>query len=231
MEHIHEGVRKYKEKAASDAQVKADINFLKQRTANTNLGNVNSPTKTIRNQLANTMITQQPVGKTTQGDPFSSVGGGGGNLFNTRSPRPPATEAEKAILKASLALYPIQPDTPEGNAAYREQLRTWRRINGDNPVSKATGFPLRPGGAPPGSGECYNCGRTGHRRINCQTTGNDKIPQLEATFRAICGSILGQPSYRTAQINYVVTSEEDEFAWLNATSNGLQGNGEGPSAV
>ena len=79
MEHIHEGVRKYKEKAASDAQVKADINFLKQRTANTNLGNVNSPTKTIRNQLANTMITQQPVGKTTQGDPFSSVGGGGGN--------------------------------------------------------------------------------------------------------------------------------------------------------
>ena len=231
MGHIREGVRKYKEKAASDAQVKADINFLKQRMANTNLGNFNSPTKTIRNQLANTMITQQPVGKTTQGDPFSSVGGGGGNLFNTRSPRPPATEAEKAILKASLALYPIQPDTPEGNAAYREQLRTWRRINGDNPVSKATGFPLRPGGAPPGSGECYNCGRTGHRRINCQTTGNDKIPQLEATFRAICGSILGQPSYRTAQINYVVTSEEDEFAWLNATSNGLQGNGEGPSAV
>jgi hypothetical protein len=32
MGHIREGVRKYKEKAASDAQVKADISFLKQRT-------------------------------------------------------------------------------------------------------------------------------------------------------------------------------------------------------
>ena len=31
MGHIREGVRKYKEKAASDAQMKADINFLKQR--------------------------------------------------------------------------------------------------------------------------------------------------------------------------------------------------------
>ena len=225
MGHIREGVRKYKDKVANDAQVKADINLLKQRTA---MVNTNSPTKAIRNQLANTVISPPT---TPQTNIFGSTSGGGGNIFVARTPRPPATEAEKATLRASLALYPIQPETPEGEAAYLDQLRTWRRINGDNQVTKATGFPLRPGGAQPGSGECYNCGKTGHRRIDCQTMGTKKIPSLEATFRAICGSILGQPSRRTAQINYVSTSGEDEFAWLNAEPSNQQGNGEGPSAT
>ena len=228
MGHIREGVRKHKDKAASDAQVKADINLLKQRTANA-MGNVNSPTKAIRTQLASTAISQQPATQPTQNNPFGNTGGGGGNLFNARPARPPATEDEKATLRASLSLYPIQPETPEGENLYLEQLRAWRRVNGTNNASKFTGFPLRPGGAPPGSGECYNCGLTGHRRIDCQTTGPKKIPQLEATFRALCGSILGQPGRHIAQINYV--AGEDEFAWLNTESTGKQGNGDGLSAM
>jgi hypothetical protein len=228
MGHIREGVRKFKDKAASEARVEADIKLLKQRTAD---NTVNSPTKAIRAQLASATISQQPANRATQGDPFNNTGGSGGNLFNNRAPRPPATEAEKATVKASLALYPIQPETAEGEAAYLEQLRTWRRTNGDSPVSKSTGFPLRPGGAPPGSGECYNCGRTGHRRVDCQTSSTKKIPQFEATFRAICGSILGQPFRRIAQVNYIAAAEEDEFAWLNTASVGNQGNGGGPSAL
>ena len=195
MGHIREGVRKYKEKAASDARVNADINLLKQRTAQATIANINSPTKVIRTQLANTSIAQQQASQQpqTQNDPFGSTNGGTGNLFNVRPARPPATESEKATVRASITLYPCQPETPEGEAAYLNQLRTWRQTNGDSNVSKTTGFPLRPGGAMPGSGECYNCGRTGHRRIDCQTTGTKKIPQFEASFRAICGSILGQP--------------------------------------
>jgi hypothetical protein len=55
MGHIREGVRKHKEKAASNAQMKADINLLKQRTAG---AAINSPTKAIQTQLANTAISQ-----------------------------------------------------------------------------------------------------------------------------------------------------------------------------
>ena len=234
MGHIREGVRKYKDKAASEARVNADINFLKQRAAtgaNFIAGSVDSPTKAIRTQLASTAISQQPMNRTAHGDLFGNTGGGGGNLFNARPPRPPATEAEKATLRANLATYPMQPENPDGMAAYLDQLRTWRNINGSSNVSKSTGFPLRPGGAPPGSGECYNCGIAGHRRIECQATGTKKIPPLESSFRAICGSILGQPSRRTAQINYVAAPGEDEFAWLNIESNSQQGNGQGPSAV
>ena len=231
MGHIREGVRKYKEKAASDAQMKADINLLKQRTAGATPGN--SPTKGIRNQLANTTITQQqqPTSRAPPNNLFSSPSGGGGNLFVPRTPRAPATEEEKATLKASLALYPCQPETQEGEAAYLDQLRAWRHANGDSNVSKYTGFPLRPGGAPPCSGECYNCGKTGHRRIDCQATGTGKIPQLEATFRAICGSILGQPGRRVAQVNFVSNPGDDEFAWLNIETTAQQGNGGGPSAL
>ena len=233
MGHIREGVRKHKDRVANEARVNADINLLKQRTAHSTIGNINSPTKAIRTQMANTTIAQQPVNQPAQGqsDPFGGAKGGGGNLFNARTARPPATEAEKAIIKTTIALYPCQPATPEGEATYLNQLRTWRQINGDSNITKNTGFPLRPGGNTPGSGECYNCGKTGHRRIDCQATGAEKIPQFEASFRAICGSILGQPPRRAAQINYVTATGDDEFAWLNGGSTGLQGNGEGPSAI
>ena len=101
------------------------------------MGNINSPTKAIHTQLASTAISQQPTSQTAQNNLFGNTGGGGGNLFNTRPARPPATEEEKTTLKTSLSLYPIQPETPEGEAAYLDQLRTWQRTNGDNNVTKS----------------------------------------------------------------------------------------------
>ena len=125
MGHIREGVRKHKEKVASDTQMRADISLLKQRTANTTStpGSIDSPTKVIRTQFANAAISQPAINQPAQRDPFGNAGGGGGgNLFSPRAPRPPVTEAEKGALRAILALYPIQPETQEGEVAYRDQL-------------------------------------------------------------------------------------------------------------
>ena len=166
------------------------------------IANVNSPTKAIQTQLASTTIGQQPVARPVQAqaDPFGGSGGGGGNLFNVRAPRPPATKAEKKALRTGLTLYPCQAEMKEGEAAYLNQLRAWPQVNGDSNVSRTTGFPLR---EEPHRLQvnATTCGRTGHRRVDCQAMGPNKIPQLEATFRAICGSILGQPTRRTAQVN------------------------------
>ena len=67
--------------------------------------------------------------------------------------------------------------------------------------------------------------------MDCQTTAAKKIPQMEATFHAICRSILRQPFHHTIQINYMATSKDNEFAWLNMEQTGQQGNREGPSAI
>jgi hypothetical protein len=126
MGHIYEGVRKYKEKAAHNAKVNANINFLKQCTANATIGSLNSPTKVIRTQLMGTTISQQTTSYPAQQDLFGSIGGSRGNLFNACPPRPPATEAEKMTIRATLALYPMQPETPESEAAYLDQLQAWQ---------------------------------------------------------------------------------------------------------
>ena len=107
--------------------MKADISYLKQRTANTTIGNVNSPTKAICTQLANTTISQQPAQCSNPTDMFGGTNSGGGNIFNTnpRMPCPPATEAEKATLRSTLTLYPMQPETQEGETVYLDQLRAW----------------------------------------------------------------------------------------------------------
>ena len=51
MSQIREGVRKYKEKAASDTRVQAEIDALKRRTTIPPTNVFNSPTKAIREQL------------------------------------------------------------------------------------------------------------------------------------------------------------------------------------
>ena len=168
--------------------------------------------------------TQAPAANT---NPFTSSGGGQGNLFC--QPPPPITNANCEALQQSLAYYPLQPNTTEGNNAWLGQVRDWRAKHGEGPVTAATGFPLRPGGAAPGSGECFGCGMVGHRRDSglCNT---DPINPCERTFRTICGRILR--SAPAAQVN-LVENVENEFSWLGdrtIAATVVQGNGEGSSA-
>src|SRR5271168_5180876 len=61
-----------------------------------------------------------------RGNLFNPAPHGGFNGTQTRPPGAPASESEKEQLHASLALYPLQPDTTEGRATYGEQMRTWK---------------------------------------------------------------------------------------------------------
>ena len=230
--HIREGVRKYKERMAEAEKIQTQLNMLEQRTAN-NTALLNSPTKSICDQLSKTTISQNP----SQSNPFAS-GGRQGNLFNSNqqvrrtmfNTQPPQRNHEEEVkaIKNSIALYPLQPMTEEGRAVYWEQMNTWHQRNGDIQPTRITGFPLCPGGALPGSGKCYKCRVTGHRGTACDS--KNTIPKFKGNFRAICGSIL-IPCWPPLQVN-LVTTEVDEFPWANGVSSDgqQQGNGEGPSA-
>ncbi|KAF8898593.1 hypothetical protein BD779DRAFT_1607356 [Infundibulicybe gibba] len=153
-----------------------------------------------------------------------------GNPAGAQRPRPQLTDEERAMIRRRAAAYPLQPDTVEGRTTWEEQKRAWRAEFGENErVSPRTGFPLRPGGAPLFSGECYQCGKTGHRRQDCTATGEELLKAKERDWRRIAGTAVGHRG--ASRINFVGGDAVDEFAWENTVgTSGSQGNGEGPSA-
>lgn len=164
--HIRDGVKKYKEMMAEKEVMTARL----ARLESAGVIAPPSPTAGIRNQMSRTTISANQPNQAGGGrpannanpNPFNAGGGGRGNLFAPGAPRAPATEAQKQAVRTRIATYPLQPDTPAGQGAYREQLRAWRGQFGDQKATEVTGFPLCPGSDPPASGECYACGRVGH---------------------------------------------------------------------
>ena len=229
--HIKEGARKYATEQQEKAQLRSELNALRNALA---VKAPETPTKGISSQLGRTTITQNtPTTAPTEANPFTATGGGKGNLTwgqqaaarnNTRQPNT-SLEDEITVIRQTISQFPMA----ETNQAWMEQVRQWRVKHGDSGrVTKHNGFPLRPGGAPPGSGECYKCGKAGHTRAACAAQPGDCIPEKEAIFRSICGSILRSVRQSSAQINHVGTAEsDDDWLWRGNT---YQGNGEGPPA-
>jgi len=240
MAHIWDGVKKYQKEKEEKERTEAAIAGLQcmqqqqrrlpnapmspmlgisQAMQSTNLGGQRN------NQPATSSTPQAPAANT---NPFTGPSGSQGNLF--RPPPPPVTEANRDVLTCSLAAYPIQPNTTVGITAWHNQLRDWKTRNGeDAQITAGTGFPLRPGGAPPGSGECYGCGLVGHHCGNMRCMAG-QINNREHTFRTICGRILCLTA--TPQVN-LVSNASNKFDWLNDQAlvpELSQGNGEGPSA-
>jgi len=185
-------------------------------------------TMSIGGQCGNQPATHSttPQANTANTSPFTGQFSGQGTLFH---PPRPVTQADRDTLKLSLAEYPLQPNTQAGITTWQDQLQVWKAKNGVSAdVTASTGFPLRPGGAAPGSGECYGCGMMGHCRSTQQCTTGQLYPQ-EHTFRTLCGRILC--SAANSQVNFI-NEVDDEFDWLNDQALkpiSSQGNGEGPS--
>jgi hypothetical protein len=240
MAHIRDGVKKYQREKEEREKTEAAIAGLQcmqqqqRRQPTVPMTPVSSvshamQTTTLGTQRNNqTMTSNAPRTGAANTNPFANSSGGQGNLF--RPPLPPVTEADRDALNHSLAAYPIQPNTAEGTTVWHNQLRDWKVKNGENAqITASTGFPLRPGGAPPGSGECYGCGQVGHHRVDMRCTAGQINPR-ERTFRTICGRIIR--STTTSQVN-LVNDAGGEFDWLNDQSLipvPSQGNGGGPPA-
>ena len=232
--HIREGARKHVADQQEKARLRSEIDAL--RNAVLAVKAPDTPTKGISGQLGRTTISQgTPATTSTEQNPFVAPTGGKGSLFwgqqsaaryGSRQPNSTSSsEDELTIIKDTISQFPIA-DTTQ---TWMEQVRQWRIKYGDSGrVTKYSGFPLRPGGAPPGSNECYKCGKTGHTKAGCTTPPENCIPEKEAIFRSICGSILRGSRQPSAAVNHVGTVETDnDWLWKENTH---QGNGEGPSA-
>ena len=227
--HIREGARKHVAEQQERARLRAEMDAL--RNAVFAAKTPDTPTKGISSQLGKTTISQNaPAVTSTNQNPFLAPTGGKGNLFwgqqtPSRSNARQQNEDEVAIIKNTISQYPMM----STNDAWMDQVRQWRVKHGDSGrVTKYSGFPLRPGGAQPGSNECYKCGKPGHTKPACTATPEDCIPEKEAIFRSICGSILRGTRQPNAAINHVGAIESDnDWLWKE---NSHQGNGEGPPA-
>ena len=232
--HIKEGARKHVAEQQERARVHSEIDALRSAVFTSKAPD--TPTKGISGQLGRTTISQNtPTAPSVDQNPFMTATGGKGSLFwgqqsssrgAMRQHIPPSNlDDEVAIIRATINQFPMA-DTVQ---AWMEQVRQWQTKYGDaGRVTKFSGFPLRPGGTPPGSNECYKCGKAGHTRAGCTAPPGECIPEKEAIFRSICGSVLRGTRQQNAAINHVSTAETDvDWLWKENTH---QGNREGPSA-
>ena len=234
VDHIRDGADLWKKERDEQDALKKRVQQLEKLTA--------SPTAPLRQQMTTFGIGNTPAipaqqsrqASVTPANPFTGNVGGRGNLFQTsqtaappqnNTPRPPATQADRAALLICLQKYPHHPDTEAGRQAHRAQQADWVKTHGPGTfVTESTPYPLRPGTLPVGSGECFTCGFTGHmgRRDGSTCGGNRALHPHEQTWCAIGSRILRQ-TRNTISIQSV-TVDDYGTSWQE-----MQGNENGPS--
>ena len=210
-----------------------------------------SPTAGIRMQMNKTSIsnqqppTQYQATSRRANEAVFGQSGGQGNLFNSRTGQGPGqcpapTPQQIAALRGRISILPHHPNTDAGHTAYHMQLAEWDRKYGrDTKVTEETPYPLRPGTTAVCSGECWICGRVGHRRDQCQVAPGSPecISRQENLWRRICGTMLGSINRdNPTQVHYVAFDRyghHQSTAWieeLGTTESVEQGKEDGSSA-
>jgi hypothetical protein len=101
-------------------------------------------------------VTAQP---TFNVGPFMTPHNGPSAYNGTRGTFPPCTPLTRAQILERTVLVPQRPNTEAGMRQYKADIDLWHRTySTDRMTTLDQPYPLRPGTALVGSGECYNCG-------------------------------------------------------------------------
>jgi hypothetical protein len=113
------------------------------------------------------------------------------------------------------ALVPQRPNTESGMRQYEADISLWHRSYGmDGAPSLERPYPLRPGTAILGSGECYSCGMvTEPTHLSSQCTATSQLRPQETRWRQYIAGLLRraaqQQTSRTpfpTPVQYVATT-------------------------
>ncbi|KAL8279758.1 hypothetical protein RQP46_007853 [Phenoliferia psychrophenolica] len=88
-------------------------------------------------------------------------------------------ETEKTLAELKQSTFT---DSDTGRVSHQTAVHTWHRQHPNPGEAKMTDvYPLTPGTAPAGSGECHKCGRPGHKANAC--TSQQPVSNVEKSFR------------------------------------------------
>ncbi|KAK7451317.1 hypothetical protein VKT23_012658 [Stygiomarasmius scandens] len=137
-----------------------------------------------------------------------------------RSPVSKLNDAQKTTLRANVGSYVQKPNTTEGIAAYMDEVRQFHQTHGTSPdFNETMTYPIAPGTLPPGSGECYKCGKAWHGKgVVCNSTST--ISRMEGHWRAFIQRELG----RNGGVRVHVVGSTDVEGFFTGFN---PGNGEG----
>jgi len=94
-------------------------------------------------------------------------------------------------MEERISRMPHRPNTPAGQIAYANDILAWNRCYADLQVTVTTGYPLTPGTAPVGSGDCWGCGlATIPRHSAASCTASLRVPWREKNWRRIAYNVL-----------------------------------------
>ena len=135
---------------------------------------------------------------------------------------PPAAKTPRAVFRSDAERLvdahrnrlPHHPATADGLLKYKAQVITWTTGNPSGKPNEYHPYPLTPGTAPVGSGECRKCGMLGHRGDSDPST--NLVPELEMIWRRIAGGIHSRANTAgtAAPVQMVGMADAQVLSWL-----------------
>ena len=132
--------------------------------------------------------------------------------------RPPLT---KELVLERIMMIPQRPTSNEGKQQYKADIEAWHNTHGVNATPALTRpYPITPGTALPGSGECFDCGTvTEPRHMSGNCDNKTRLPPLETKWRQIVTGTLrriAQPRVQPTPIQYVWSAPQPQLTYQQA---------------